>query len=227
MKPVGQRTHLRPALAALAVVAAVVVAGTAVLMASPSARSAVAQWLGVPGVDVRVEPEVTVVVPGRFSLGEPVSLAGAQRRAEFSVRVLDLEGDLHRAGGGVYFDDTVSGGLVHILYVVQDGLPFAAPKGIGAMLTQFRGGEDAIFTKEVLTGADVRAIRVGDREALWVSSDGHVLLRNRDGQPVPEATLSRNALLWTSADGVTYRLETALEMDEAVRLAETLKEPAP
>jgi hypothetical protein len=65
-----ERAVLRPAWASAVVVALVV----AVVAALPSTRSAVARWLGVRGVDVRIEePPVDLTLP-------PVSQSQRRRR---------------------------------------------------------------------------------------------------------------------------------------------------
>lgn len=220
---------LRPALVAVLLVVAL--AGGA-LVASPRAREAVASLLGVAGIDVQLQetiPQAETVpppAPASFRLGEAVTLQQAQNRVAFPVRRLPLEGDLDRVGGGVYVDGTVPGGIVHILYAEQDGLPVAFPKDVGAMLTQFRAPSDGpLFTKEALRAdGALTPTEVDGQFALWVTGPSHVLIPNRDGAPVrSEARLSANALLWTSAEGITYRLESALEMEAAVTLAEQLQ----
>lgn len=213
---------LRPAV----VITLLIVALTAgVLVGSPRTREAVASLLGVAGIDVRVADEVPATVAGSFRLGDAVPLAEARRRVGFPVKVLDLPGDLERTGGGVFVDDRVPGGIVHILYARQPGLPEVMPKGVGALLTQFRApSSGAVFTKQALrSSGEITTTQVGGEFALWISGPSHVLIPNRDGVPVREhARLAADALLWSTPDGLTYRLETALAMDAAVALAETL-----
>ena len=208
------------------VIALLVVALTAgVLVVSPRTREAVASLLGVAGIEVRVADEVPAAVAGAFRLGEAVPLPEARRRVDFPVKVLDLHGDLDRTGGGVFVDDRIPGGIVHILYARQPGLPEVMPKGVGALLTQFRApSSGAVFTKQALrSSGEITATEVGGEFALWISGPSHVLIPNREGVPVREhARLSGDALLWSTPDGLTYRLETALAMDAAIALAQTL-----
>lgn len=227
------RWRLRPVFAAAALV--VVLAG--VLLTSPTARHAVASLLGVAGIEVRVEPHLPTpgppgtrenppgAAPG-LRLGEAVTLTEARRAVDFEVKLLDLRGDLERIGGGVYVDRRVPGGIVHIVYEEQPGLPEAMPKAVGAMLTQFRApAGEPFFTKAtVQSSGGVTATEVDGQFALWVTGPSHMLIPNRDGAPIrDEARLSANALLWSAVDGMTYRLESALSMEDAVALAETLR----
>ncbi|MPZ72551.1 MAG: hypothetical protein GEU74_04865 [Nitriliruptorales bacterium] len=224
--------RLRPVLVASVVTIAL---AATVLVVSPGARSAVASWFGIGGVQVeRQEEAPTPAASGRAvpppaatlenGLGVPVTLAQAREFVDFDVRVLDLRADLNRTGGGVYFDQSVEGGMVHIVYHVQAGLPSTDSKGVGALLTQFQGGDEPTFTKEVVRGQDVQFLEFDGGVAMWVTGRSHLLLRNAAGEPLRHtARLSANALVWVDRRGVTYRLETALDPDAAMELAETLK----
>ena len=198
--------------AALAAIAAV----AAALLLVPGARTAVARLLGFPGISVEQTsepaPELTAPrstqTPGAtpqgaaFPHGVPVTLDEAQARVDFRLRTLPLTGQR------VTVDDEV--GAVHIAYRYEGGRV--------ALLTQLRGGADPAFSKQ---SPDVSPTEVDGQFALWVAGGGeHAVLRV--GGNVVEGRPSQNALLW-AADGVTYRLELAAELPEAVRLAESLQ----
>jgi hypothetical protein len=215
---------LRPAVVAAATILVIAVG---ILVVSPAAREAVASWLGIPGIEIRVQETPSADPPAaQLRLGEPTTLSNAQARVAFDIGELDLDAPVERLGGGVYFDDRAPGGIVHIVYPEQEGLPVAAPKGVGAVFTQFAAArDDPFFTKEVADAEDgvVTPTTVAGEFALWVQGPSHILIPNRNGVPIRhESRLSANALLWT-ADGVTYRLETALDVEDAVALAETIR----
>ena len=200
--PPRRAAWLRPQVrVALASIALLVVAMTVVLVASPATRSAVARLLGFPGVAVEVGTEPLPELSG-IDLGEPVTLAEAEARTGLPVRTLPL------AGQRVHVDNAAD--AVHIAYRYKGGRV--------ALLTQLRGGVDPAFSKQ---SPDVLPTEVDGNFALWVTGGGeHAVLRT--GGKTVEGRLSQNALLWAEG-GVTYRLEIAAELPEAVRLAEQLR----
>jgi hypothetical protein len=62
--------------------------------------------------------------------------------------------------------------------------------------------------------------QVGSGEALW--TDGPYLVRVGGGDTAPQRLITGHVLIWNSED-VTYRLETNLSLEEAVRVAESLR----
>jgi hypothetical protein len=213
--------RLRPVLVGAAVVVTVAVA---TLVASPGARSAVASWFGLGGVAVERTTEGPSSTPSpatqELNLGTPTTLQAGQAAVDFPVRGLDLQ------GGAVYLDRSVPGGMVSFVYPPQRGLPPTTTQQVGAILSIFPGdADDPFFTKEVMQGQDVEFVPLGgDDFAMWVSGPSHLLLRNEDGRAVRHtARLAANALVWVAADGVAYRLETALSLQAALRLSESLR----
>ena len=217
-RPPARAPRLRPVLVGAAVVVTLAVA---TLVASPGARSAVASWFGLGGVAVERTTEAQTPATQELNLGEPTTLEAAQDAVDFPVRGVDLDNPQ------VYLDRSVPNGMVSLVYPPQRGAPATSTPGVGAVLSLFSGDTaDPTFTKEILRGpSHVEFIPFGaDRFALWVSGPSHLLLRNDNGQPLRHTSrLSANALVWTARNGVTYRLESALEMDAAVRLAEPLQ----
>jgi hypothetical protein len=66
----------------------------------------------------------------------------------------------------------------------------------------------------------IEATRVNGREALWLVGAHSLLLRN--GETAYRTLVTGNVLLWTEG-GFTYRLETDRTLEEAVRIAESLR----
>lgn len=231
-KPMSQWwPRLRPA---LAVAGFLLVVFATLLVVSPGTRSAVASWFGLGGVQVdrdadssdarSSEPTRLTVRDLPEHMGDPVILAQAAAAVDFPLRTVDLRADLDRVGGGVYVDDTVEGGMVHIVYPPQEGLPAASQaKGIGAIFTQFQGQDSPTFTKELADGNNAEFVEFEGDVALWVTGPSHVLIRNASGEPLRHtARLSANSLIWVGDGGVTYRLESDLTLTEALQLAATL-----
>ena len=119
LEPAPRRTRRRALRAlALATLALLVPAAT-VLAASPAARDAVLDWLGLRGAKVERVPSLPRVPPGaRIDLGPRVSLRAARERAPFGVLVPALLGTpdaVHLHAG------TAAGPVVSLVYrAVQD-----------------------------------------------------------------------------------------------------------
>jgi hypothetical protein len=65
---------------------------------------------------------------------------------------------------------------------------------------------------------------VGDGPAYWIAGDPHqVVITDAEGDVVHDsARVASNTLVWTEGD-ITYRLESALDRDEVVELASTMR----
>lgn len=233
---------------AAAVLAGIVLAG-ALAVAAPGPRGAVADLLGIGGVAVvprdelpggggrtggtdgpggregsggssRSDEDLLEAVSRDLGLGEslPVDEALASAPAPMDVRGV---GNADAAFTGL------PAGAVTLAWAADDSLPVidaAAPTGWGLILTAFRGTTDAptIFkAPEPLT--TVTAVTVSGRSGYWVADRPHSVVvdppENKPGGMT--ARLAGNTLLWTVGD-VTYRLESGLDRDAAITLAETI-----
>lgn len=236
-EPVRRRTPdwlAWPRRLALAPVALALVLVTAlVLLVSPGARNAVADVLrGVPGIRVfleeRAEPEgapapsvapdaTTRLVPGRrISVAEAVTWPGV------TLRIPEVLGQPDE----VYVDESVRGGMISAVWYADAGLPATNQPRVGAVLTQFLGDTRPYILKEIHgTGARVETTTVNGEPGAWVEG-GHPLEIRLPGESSEEVIvttrLSANTLMWVD-DGVTMRLETALPLADAKRIAESVK----
>jgi hypothetical protein len=68
--------------------------------------------------------------------------------------------------------------------------------------------------------AAVQATRVGGHSAVWV--DGSYMLETQGHNWSQTRLLDGHVLIWTE-DELTYRIETDLPLDEAIRIAESLE----
>jgi hypothetical protein len=66
----------------------------------------------------------------------------------------------------------------------------------------------------------VTSTKVHGNQAIWAT--GPYLLLTSDGKMVEQRIVGGHALIWDQ-QGTTFRLETPLNMDEAVKIAESLK----
>ncbi len=193
---------------------AVALAGVALagVLAVPSARTAILDWLGVGGVEVRFVDELPAVPLAReLDLGDRVSLDEARRAADFRVLVPPASlGD----DPVVYLRDPPAGGMVSFLY--------GSPEDTKLLISQFRGDYEPFITKFVESSATSTSRIVAGVPALWLEGAHLVVYRDSDGLFIEEATrLARNVLL-LERDGVTYRIEGALDEEEAVDVARRL-----
>jgi len=235
-EPVRRRTPdwlAWPRRLTLAPIALAMVLVTAlVLLLSPGARTAVADVLrGVPGIRVFVEervrpdgaptPSVAPNASGLLVPGRRVSVAEALARPGHALRI---PSELGRPDAA-YLDESVRGGMISSVWYADARLPQTAQPGVGAVLTQFFP-RNTYFLKELGgTGAEFEMVSVKGSDGAWVEGGHPVEIRaiNQAGEDVVVASrLAANTLMWT--DGrLTLRLETALPLADAMRIAESVK----
>lgn len=226
-----QRPRRAPWYAAMRAPRAYAVAGAALLLLGgllvvlPGVRTAVADWLGIPGIRIEVDPGTRPpsVTRTELDVGERVALAEAAAAVSFEV----LEPTLARLGApdAVFLDDRFGSGRVTLVYDAGGGLPRAAETGVGLLLTQFEATLDADLVKKLaFEGTVVEPVAIGDDRGYWLGGDPHVILYGRSGGGVLEDTvrLAGNTLVWQH-DGVALRLESALSKRQALRIARSVR----
>jgi hypothetical protein len=194
---------------AVAVAAALVVlVVVATLAAAPGVRARIADWLGIGAVRIeRVDRLPDTWPAASLGLGRRTTLAGARRTARVPVPAIGTLG----APDAVYVDP--AGGGASLVYLARPGLPPAARR-IGALLTILPGGDPALVKKLLGAGTSVTAVDVDGGFGVFISGDEHVV--------IPPNRLAGNTLLWVR-DDATYRLETALGREAALRLARSVR----
>jgi len=156
-------------------------------------------------------------------LGEPASLADARGAVTFTLQVPGLdelgEPDI------VYLAAPPAGGAVTLLYGNRPGFAADPATGIGLIVTQFRADiGPAYFEKLIDVGVSVTPTTVNGGAAWWVAGGDHFFFyRDADGHPVDTTLrLAGPTLIW-EASGVSYRVEGATSLDDAIRVAESLE----
>ena len=193
------------------VAAAALLVVTGLLAVSPSLRAAVLELLGIPGAEVEVQETVSPPsgpsFAGQALLGEQVSVQSAEEELGFE---LALPAALGR-GEGVFM--LREGGATIATVAYRDG---------ELILSQFRGrvAEETIGKSVVLGQAE--RVRVDGAPGLWVRGPHTVFVQDPvlgtiESQPL----LGGNTLLWSLGD-VTFRLEGATDLDQALRIARTV-----
>ncbi|HVR33712.1 MAG TPA: hypothetical protein VMS74_13520 [Acidimicrobiia bacterium] len=212
-----RRSPVRPrvAWAAAGSLVALVVLG----MVTPGGRSAIADVLGVVGIEIAWSQDPADVGTHRdLALGEAVSAEIASARADFgllfpatTVGPPDL----------VYLDDS----RVSSVWVPGPGLPEVGDSGVGLLHMQFLAELDrALLTKQLGSGATLTAVQVRGTVGFWIEGAPHLLTYlDTDGVERTETTrLAGNVLMWDE-DGVTHRIESGLSEVRAVEIADDLQ----
>lgn len=199
----------------------------------PGVRSGLADRLGIPGLRiVLLDRPAPTLPPGtgvRLRLGTEVSLEEAARIAPFSL-VAPAAAELAKPDV-VYVDDPGQAHMVTFLYRPEDGLAETSAPGVGALLMQFSGSIDGgflqkgVYTEEPTQRGLVVAVEFGGRHGFWVEGHSHFFAYLDPTGEIHEDSyrLSANALVWEQ-DGRSLRFETALSMNEAIAVAETVGE---
>ena len=191
-----------------------------VLLSFPAPRAALADWLGIGAVRVvRTDeiPEGTGSVP---HLGDEVSLDEARSRAPFTILGPSSLGTPSAGYAGEPSADSIT-----LLWGPGGRAPEVAATGVGVLLTEIPGSTDrAAIEKHLGPHTTLETVMVGDEVGYWIAGGQHELqYLDREGRVRPDTTrLAANTLLW-EADGVTYRLESGLDLDAAVELASELR----
>jgi hypothetical protein len=218
VRKLRQGTQLRLAVAALALT----FVASGVLFFSPTARHAVAGWLGVPGIQISTTPGGGRTALDRgLELGPRVTLAQANARLGAKVRLPSAPG--LGVPDAIHADPTNP--IVWLAYRPSSTLPAVAGYHVGLLVTEIRS--DAIygtFYKKLLgPGGNVRNVSVNGAPGFWVHGQPHTIeYRFPLGIRMEQGRISGNSLIWVSG-GITYRLELAGGLGAAQTIAASLR----
>jgi hypothetical protein len=233
--PLTQRPGVRRLLALAA--AAIVIAGV-VLVASPRARKAVADLLGIGGVAIRTSDTspspppstspatteaTTESTTGTTSTVSPPTDPPGSVSVEDGASAIGVVPPLPPALGPPD-SATLADGRLTLQWSPSTALPPTDLAGVGALLAVFPGRvEEPLLQKILGPDTDYERVGVNGRLGVWLSGAPHVLMYvGPDGQVrEDELRLAGNTLIWTIGPH-TYRLESALDRDAAIALAETV-----
>lgn len=213
------RTRRRVLVAVAAVLLVVVVTTLAV----NKSRNAVADWLGLRGVEIEHSLEPVRGVGGDLHLGRPVSLA--QARAALDFEPLVAARAQYGRPDAIYVANRPAGGRVTFVYAPRSGLPAAAGSGVGLLLTEFEASiDEPVLRKTAGPDTTVEVLTVNGQRAYWLEGEPHgVVFTDRDGKAFQdEARLAGNTLLFANGTR-TVRIESGLTKAEVLALAEALE----
>jgi hypothetical protein len=219
--PARRRRAWRPALAyGLAALAA---AFAITMAASPDARSAVLEWLGLKSVEIqRREPSAPPPQPGALGsglgLGTSVTLAEARQRSPL-LRLPEAEG-LGRP-------DAIYLGArgVSLVYGERPGYARSTTTGAAVLVQQFPARVGPFIEKTLGAGTELQRLRVGGDPAYFITGAHGFAFQDDAEVTFEDQRLAGNTLLVERADGLLIRVEGDLSRDRAVAIAESV--PAP
>ncbi|TMK96510.1 MAG: hypothetical protein E6G40_11435 [Actinobacteria bacterium] len=219
------RPILQPAWLKAAVAVAVAVAMfTGTLVLSPTARHAVAGWLGLRGVKIEIVPSPSITVPRLLGtgldLGDRVTLAEAQPQVPFEILFPAELGPPDE----LYLRTDLAVDEVTLVYRARPGLPAAAATGEGLLIGEFQAGIDnQLIEKKVGSQATkIEPVSVDGQPGYWIEGAHEVYLIGPDGEQLADTVrLAGNVLLWEKGK-VTLRLEADISKAEALRIARSV-----
>jgi nitrate reductase NapE component len=224
--PARRRSGWRPALV-LAIVVLLVLAAVAgaVAFGVPGIRLIFGDPGGTPPPAVAspaAPPTGGAIAPpagSSIDLGEQVDPASLEDRVDFPVL---FPGDpALGAPDATYVSERDE---VALVWSPSDDLPPTVESDIGLLLMQFRGSvSPEPIGKIISSGTVVEPVRIGEDSGYWITGNPHVYFYfTPDGEHVEEGRRwVGDALIWKRGD-MTYRIETSLGKDAAIRIAESL-----
>jgi hypothetical protein len=200
------------------------------------AALAAAIGFGLPGIRFTVissptplpQPTPTATLPSpsptpgplgsNLGLGDPFPPGRARTAVSFPVR---LPPDSLGTPASAWFLD----GRLSVVWPAGPELPPLDESDLGLVLTELEGDVDAGYFEKIMgPGTRIQTAAVDGVTGYWISGRPHqIVYVTPHGDPVfDEREVVGNTLLW-ARDGVTYRLESALDREAAIALAESLR----
>jgi hypothetical protein len=223
--PAKSRLSCRPA--QLAWAALVLLALVAALLAVPSVRAGILDFLQIG--DIRLFPERPAVEPA-VATTPPVTpphsqtyerlvgirpLAEVQEAVGFDLKVPTYPPDL--GPPDIASLQYMEGEVVILVWLEPDN-----PEVARLILYALDLAEGAFAGK--FDWSDLRPATVHGQPAYWVQGRHFLQIYTADGEMTMDTLreVASDVLVWEE-DGVTYRLETSAPLEEAIRIAESMR----
>ncbi len=206
----------------LAWIAAVLVVALAALLAVPPVRAQLAEWIQIGVVRIfmggatptpapAATPHPTpTLLPSLLDLDGETTLDTARQLAGFPVLLPSYPSDLGPP-------DRVFLQEMDQPFLILVWIDRLRPSQVSLSLQAFPPGSIA---GEKWNPTSIESTTVNGHPAAWVT--GPYLIRLRNGDMDMRRLVEGNVLVWEQ-DRLTYRLETSLPLEEAVKIAESLK----
>jgi hypothetical protein len=160
------------------------------------------------GPTLASSPAATVDLP----LSGATTLAQARQKAGFPLRLPTYPASLGEPAAAYY--QNLGGPVVVLVWMDPND-----PAKVTLSLQMIGKGSYAV---EKFQPPIVAYTQVNGHPAVW--TEGPYLLQEKSGEPGLLRLLKGHVLIWKDGD-ITYRLETSLTVDEAVKIAGSLAEP--
>ncbi len=207
-----------------------IVAGLAVF---PDARMAIADRLGLRGLDIRWVEETPTIEPAPVGapllLGRPLTRDEAGAAVDFPILVPSAPGFANPRE--IYLSGQGDSAMISFVYPASPELPASDETGVGALLTQFQGDSERGLIEKGLVGdgddpePSLEAVTVNGEPGYWISGAPHgVFFICFDAGECREERyrLASDVLVWEQ-HGLTLRLESSLSRDVALAVAASVR----
>ncbi len=203
------------------------------LMLIPPARAAILEFIQIGVVRIFPQPVEPTIKPIRTVT--PAAATPSSQESNLTLLLDKIAGETELtnaqqiAGYPILLPSYPPGlGLPNHVYVQDaDGamtiLVWLAPQNPDHITLSLHFIPDGSWAIDKMGPKVIQEVKVSGQRAIW--AEGPYPLRMRDGDLEFTRLIEGNVLIWT-LDDVTYRLETDLSLEEAVRIAESL-EPIP
>ena len=208
------------------------------MIALPGPRRAVARWLGFDSV--RIEPGVTVPTTAAPTTIPATTVADSPSTTQPAIDLdlgpaVSIDEAIEQTGLpdpspallgerlSIHVLDPPRTGQIMVVYAPSDLLPQSAITGVGALVSVMPATlAEGLFGKTLGDDSTVRSVDVDGAQGYWIEGSPHQLFFEVGGD-VQEDTLrlATNTLLW-QRDGHVYRIEADIDLDAALRIAESV-----
>jgi hypothetical protein len=176
----------------------------------------------IGAVEIRVVPTATPTTSATptappfdpAELGAPVPLAALDERAGFDVEI-----PVGRAPDAAYVSSAGDGAVV-LAWTPDDRSPALPGTPWGLVLVEIPEPSDELLVKSVSGFEDTDEITLDGERAYWIHAPHELLVVTQDGDE--RFHVEGNVLVW-ERDGVTYRLETPLGLEDARAIAGSMR----
>jgi hypothetical protein len=224
------RRILSPRARRILIAAAVILIATAVTIAVPGSRRALASWFGFAGIEIRhapirTSPPPAAGLPVPLHAGAKVTLADARAAMAGQLR---LPAALP-APIAVYLRRDRAAVVVTLAYKTVPHLHPSADTGYALILTEIANAGHPLFEKILGTNASAVVVTVAHDPGVFINGPQEIITidpsRPYQGQPALHEIAARSSastIIWSHGP-ITYRLEGDFSRQAAVALASTIR----
>lgn len=195
-----------------------IAAASVLLLAGAAVAAKIVIDLGAVVVRVSESPGI-LPSSSPVPMGEPIDLVRAGALQGAPVGVPDLLGPPDRVWADRVTTDAGEVVRVTLAWDPSVELPAIPGSRFGAVLMRFEGDANIAFKTVYEDTGTFTSTIVGGREAFWTTGSHRLQLLTGEG--VVTVRVDGNVLLWPDGPS-TFRLETTLPQEAAVRVAESI-----